>query len=112
MKTVKFFMGAMALAVVSMVAAPAVDAQENKDAEGKTIRHPYLTNGLWDNWFVGAGAGFNFFYDNDFPISRGNDYFFGVFPEKADGATEEIDHQHVDEDSDGSEYVSEKFTVE
>ena len=57
-------MGAMALAVVSMVAAPAVNAQENKDAEGKTIRHPYLTNGLWDNWFVGAGAGMNFFYDN------------------------------------------------
>ncbi len=26
----------MALAVVSMVAAPAVNAQENKDAEGKT----------------------------------------------------------------------------
>ena len=64
MKTVKFFLGAMALAVVSMVAAPAVNAQENKDAEGNTIRHPYLTNGLWDNWFVGAGAGMNFFYDN------------------------------------------------
>ena len=64
MKTVKFFLGAMALAVVSMVAAPAASAQENKDAEGNTIRHPYLTNGLWDNWFVGAGAGMNFFYDN------------------------------------------------
>ena len=37
MKTVKFFFGAMALAVVSMVAAPAVNAQENKDAEGNTI---------------------------------------------------------------------------
>ena len=64
MKTVKFFIGAMALAVVSMVAAPVVNAQENKDAEGNTVRHPYLTNGLWDNWFVGAGAGMNFFYDN------------------------------------------------
>ena len=53
MKTVKFFLGAMALAVVSMVAAPVMNAQENKDAEGNTIRHPYLTNGLWDNWFVG-----------------------------------------------------------
>lgn len=65
MKTVKFFIGAMALAVVSMVAAPAVNAQENKDENGKTIRHPYLTNGLWDNWFVGAGAGMNFFFDDD-----------------------------------------------
>ena len=60
MKTVKFFFGALALAVVSMVAAPAAQAQENKDENGKTIRHPYLTNGLWDNWFVGAGAGVNF----------------------------------------------------
>ena len=53
----------------------------------------------------------NFFNDYDFPICRGNDYFFGVFPEKTDGATEEIDHQHVDEDGDGCKYVSEKFTV-
>ena len=64
MKTVKFFLGAMALAVVSMVAAPVMNAQENKDSEGNTIRHPYLTNGLWDNWFVGAGFGMNFFTDN------------------------------------------------
>ena len=64
MKTVKFFIGALALTVVSMVAAPVMNAQENKDAEGKTIRHPYLTNGLWDNWFIGAGAGMNFSYDN------------------------------------------------
>ena len=64
MKSVKFFFGAMALAVVSIVAAPAADAQENKDENGKTIRHPYLTNGLWDNWFISAGAGMNFFYDN------------------------------------------------
>lgn len=64
MKTVKFFFGALALAVVSMVASPAAQAQENKDENGKTIRHPYLTNGLWDNWFISAGAGMNFFYDN------------------------------------------------
>ena len=64
MKTVKFFFGALALAVVAMVAAPAAQAQENKDENGKTIRHPYLTNGLWDNWFIGAGAGMNFFTDN------------------------------------------------
>lgn len=64
MKTVKFFFGALALAVVSMVASPAAQAQENKDENGKTIRHPYLTNGLWDNWFISAGAGLNFFHDN------------------------------------------------
>ena len=65
MKTAKFFMGALALVVVSMVAAPVANAaKDNKDAEGNTVRHPYLTNGLWDNWFVGAGAGLNFFYDD------------------------------------------------
>ena len=67
MKTVKFFIGALALAVVSMVTAPAVNAQqENKDENGKTIRHPYLTNGLWDNWFVGVGAGVNGYLDHGF----------------------------------------------
>ena len=67
MKTVKFFIGALALAVVSMVTAPAVNAQqENKDENGKTIRHPYLTNGLWDNWFVGVGAGVNSYLDHGF----------------------------------------------
>lgn len=64
MKTVKFFFGALALAVVSMVAAPVMNAQENKDAEGNIVRHPYLTNGLWDNIFVNVGGGANFFYDN------------------------------------------------
>ena len=39
MKTVKFFFGALALAVVAMVAAPAAQAQENKDENGKT--HTY-----------------------------------------------------------------------
>lgn len=67
MKTVKFFIGALALAVVSMVTAPSANAQqENKDENGKTIRHPYLTNGLWDNWFVGVGAGVNGYLDHGF----------------------------------------------
>ncbi|MBQ8837837.1 MAG: OmpA family protein [Bacteroidales bacterium] len=65
MKTVKFFIGAVALAVVSMVASPVANAQqENKDENGKTIRHPYLTNGLWSNIFVSVGGGVNMAYDN------------------------------------------------
>ena len=64
MKTAKFIIGAIALAAVAMVAAPQAGAQEsNRDENGKIVRHPYLTNGLWDNWFIGAGGGVNIFFD-------------------------------------------------
>lgn len=66
MKTVKFFLGALALAAVSMIASPAVNAQEdgNRDENGKVVRGPYLTNQFGDNWFVNLGGGINLFYDN------------------------------------------------
>ena len=66
MKAVKFFLGALAFAAVSMVASPAVNAQEdgNRDENGKVVRGPYLTNQLGDNWFVNLGGGVNLFYDN------------------------------------------------
>ena len=68
MKTVKFFLGALALAAVSMIAAPAVNAQENgnRDENGKVVRGPYLTNGFGDNWFVSAAGGVNLLIDNGF----------------------------------------------
>lgn len=66
MKTVKFFLGALALAAVSMIAAPAVNAQEdgNRDENGKIVRGPYLTNQFGDNWFINLGGGVNACYDN------------------------------------------------
>ena len=66
MKAVKFFLGALAFAAVSMFAAPSVNAQEdgNRDENGKVVRGPYLTNQLGDNWFVNLGGGVNFGYDN------------------------------------------------
>ncbi|MBQ7772005.1 MAG: hypothetical protein IJ402_04675 [Bacteroidales bacterium] len=68
MKTVKFFFGALALAAVSMIASPAVNAQENgnRDENGKVVRGPYLTNKFGDNWFVSAGVGANFLVDGGF----------------------------------------------
>ena len=60
MKTAKFILGAMALVVVSMVAAPAANAEETKGAEKTAV----LTNGLWDNWFVNGAIGFNYGKDN------------------------------------------------
>ena len=66
MKAVKLFLGALALATVSMLASPAVNAQENgnKDENGKVVRGPYLTNQFGDNWFISVGGGLNLFYDN------------------------------------------------
>ena len=66
MKTVKFFLGVLTLAAVSMIASPAVNAQENgnRDENGKVVRGPYLTNQLGDNWFVNLGGGINLGYDN------------------------------------------------
>ena len=59
-------MAAFALVAVSMTFAPSAVAQEdgNRDEAGKVVRGPYLTNGLWDNWFVNVGGGVNCCYDN------------------------------------------------
>lgn len=73
MKTVKFFLGALALAAVSMFTAPAVNAQEdgNRDENGKVVRGPYLTNQFGDNWAVGVAGGINLFMDGGFKTAVG-----------------------------------------
>lgn len=73
MKTVKLFMGALAIAAVSMIAAPSAFAQEdgNRDENGKVVRGPYLTNQFGDNWFVGLGGGINLFMDGGYKTAVG-----------------------------------------
>ena len=73
MKTVKLFFGALALAAVSMIAAPSAFAQEdgNRDENGKIVRGPYLTNQFGDNWFVGVGGGINLFMDGGYKTAVG-----------------------------------------
>ena len=63
MKTIKFLLGTLAVAGVLGFSQSAV-AQENgnRDENGKIVRGPYETNGLWSNWFIGAGAGVNGVY--------------------------------------------------
>lgn len=72
MKTAKLFIGAMAFAAILM-AAPVAGAQENgnRDENGKVVRGSYLTNGLWDNWWVGVAGGVNFFGDGGWTPSTG-----------------------------------------
>ena len=73
MKTVKLFFGALALAAVSIIAAPSAFAQEdgNRDENGKIVRGPYLTNQFGDNWFVGVGGGINIFKDGGYKAALG-----------------------------------------
>jgi outer membrane protein OmpA-like peptidoglycan-associated protein len=59
-------MGAAALAAVSLAASPALNAQENRDENGKIVRGPYETNRFGDNWFIGAGGGINILWNEDY----------------------------------------------
>ena len=65
MKGIKAILAAAATAALVLVSADAF-AQENgnRDENGKIVRGSYHTNGLWDNWFIGLGAGLNSVIDN------------------------------------------------
>lgn len=41
------------------------EENNNRDADGKVVRGPYLTNRAGDNWFIGIGGGLNTVYDGD-----------------------------------------------
>ena len=66
MKRLYFILGAAALAAVSLTASPALNAQENRDENGKIFRGPYETNRFGDNWFIGAGGGINILWNEDY----------------------------------------------
>ena len=64
MKNVRIILGTLILAAFMAGTATETSAKNsNRDENGKIIRHPYLTNGLWSNWFVGAAGGVNVFFD-------------------------------------------------
>ncbi|MBE6217036.1 MAG: hypothetical protein E7124_03215 [Bacteroidales bacterium] len=64
MKNVRIILGTLVLAAFMAGTATETSAKNsNRDENGKIIRHPYLTNGLWSNWFVGAAGGVNVFFD-------------------------------------------------
>ena len=67
MKGIKTILGVFAVAALLSVSFNA-SAQENanRDADGNIVRGAYETNGLWDNWFLDLGLGFNTVYDSGF----------------------------------------------
>ena len=60
MKGIKFILGTLAVAGLLGFSTTAF-AQENgnRDENGNIVRGAYETNGFWDNWFIGLGAGAN-----------------------------------------------------
>jgi len=60
MKGIKTILSVFAFAALLSVSFNA-SAQENanRDADGNIVRGAYETNGLWDNWFLDLGLGFN-----------------------------------------------------
>ena len=47
-------------------------AQEdaNRDADGKVVRGPYVTNSVFDNTFIGLGAGVNSVAEKTFGLGK------------------------------------------
>lgn len=64
MKTIKFISAALVLLMASTVAFAQEKDNSNRDAEGKIVRGPYLSNSFGDNWFIGVAGGINLFGNN------------------------------------------------
>lgn len=65
----KFFL----TVAICAVAAASVNAQVIKGAEAQTLRGPYETNRLFDNVFIGAAGGVNFYqgeHDHDVKFTK------------------------------------------
>lgn len=79
MRSIRLILGVIASA--SLLFSVNANAQENnnRDENGNVVRGAYETNGFWDNWFIGGGAGVNTFFghgvDGKFALSA--DGFIG-----------------------------------
>ena len=69
MKTIKFI---GILAAASFLFSFNAFAQEdgNRDADGKVVRGPYVTNSAFDNTFIGLGAGLNSVIEKEFGLGK------------------------------------------
>ena len=69
MKTIKFI---GILAAASFLFSFNAFAQEdgNRDADGKVVRGPYVTNSAFDNTFIGLGAGLNSVIEKEYGLGK------------------------------------------
>ena len=88
MKAIKFI---GILAAASFLFSFNANAQEdaNRDADGKVVRGPYVTNSVFDNTFIGLGAGVNSVAEKTFGLGKigvGTEVNFGKWFTPAIGA--------------------------
>ena len=69
MKAIKFI---GILAAASLLFSFSAFAQEdaNRDADGKVVRGPYVTNGAFDNMFINLGAGVNSVLERSYGLGK------------------------------------------
>ena len=69
MKAIKFI---GILAAASFLFSFNAYAQEdaNRGADGEVVRGPYVTNGAFDNMFIGLGAGVNSVVEKQFGLGK------------------------------------------
>ena len=87
MKGVKF-LGILAFASILSFNAFAQE-DNNRDADGSVARGPYVTNGAFDNTFIGLGAGVNSVLEKDYGLGKiglATDVNFGKWFTPAVGA--------------------------
>ena len=87
MKGVKF-LGILAFASILSFNAFAQE-DNNRDADGSVARGPYVTNGVFDNTFIGLGAGVNSVLEKDYGLGKiglATDVNFGKWFTPAVGA--------------------------
>lgn len=62
-----------AILCATCLCSTSAKAQQNLESDGLEFPHKVITNGFWDNWFIGAGGGVNLFAgDHDQHISVGD----------------------------------------
>ena len=87
MKGIKF-LGILALASILSFNAFAQE-DNNRDADGSVARGPYVTNGVFDNTFIGLGAGVNSVIEKEYGLGKiglATDVNFGKWFTPAVGA--------------------------
>ena len=88
MKGIKLF-GILAAASILFSFNAYAQEDANRDADGNVVRGPYVTNGVFDNTFIGVGAGVNSVLEKGYGLGKfglATDVNFGKWFTPAVGA--------------------------
>ena len=69
MKVIKF-LGALAAASLLFSFSAVAQEDANRDESGQVVRGPYVSNGAFDNMFIGLGAGVNSVVEKEYGLGK------------------------------------------